>query len=211
MNGSPGPRATLVLLAALILAACERAPDAGGAAERTETSSVISEAQAIEIGERAAVALSTGLMGRVATAIQEGGPAYAVAFCSETALPLTDEIADGLDEGVEIKRTSSRLRNPRNAPDALERQALDHFEAELAAGRELPPYLLQHEGGEYRYYKPIVVAEFCTTCHAPRDELDPAVRRELEARYPDDQAVGYRIGDFRGLIRVSIPERARAR
>lgn len=168
-----------------------------------EEARVVSEAQAVEFGERAASTLTRELMGRVRTAMEAGGPAYAIEFCSERALPLTAAVADSL--GVEIKRTSSRLRNPRNAPDAQEQAALEYFESELAAGNELPSHRLQQVDGAYHYYKPIVVADFCTACHGPLESLDPAVREALAERYPEDRATGYQAGDFRGIIHVSIP------
>jgi len=89
--------------------------------------------------------------------------------------------------------------------DAHERAALEYFEAEMAAGRALPSHLVQRADGELRYYRPIVVAELCTTCHGPRDALDPAVAEALDRRYPDDEATSYRPGDFRGVVRVSVP------
>lgn len=152
-------------------------------------------------GPAAAIALTGELMGRVSAAIAEGGPAYAIDFCSEEALPLTLSVADEL--GVVIKRTSSRVRNPENAPDADERAALAYFEEQIDAGNALPEHLIRPVGDETRYYRPIIVAELCTACHGPRDTLDPAVQDVLDRRYPDDQATGYSAGDFRGLIRVS--------
>jgi hypothetical protein len=35
--------------------------------------------------------------------------------------------------------------------------------------------------------------------------MDPAVRTALEETYPEDLATGYEAGDFRGLIRVTVP------
>jgi hypothetical protein len=45
----------------------------------------------------------------------------------------------------------------------------------------------------------------CVNCHGPRDALAPGVAEILDAEYPDDRATGYRPGDLRGLVRVSIP------
>ena len=125
-----------------------------------------------------------------------------LAFCSEEALPLTSAVAEEL--GVRIKRTSSRVRSAENAPDADEQAALAYFERELEEGNPLPQHLIRRVDAETRYYRPIVVAELCTTCHGPRDALGPEVRAVLDERYPEDQATGYAAGDFRGLIRVTV-------
>ena len=49
--------------------------------------------------------------------------------------------------------------------------------------------------GRYRYLQPIYIQEGCLKCHGdPKGELDIAGR-------PKE---GYRVGDFRGAISVSI-------
>jgi hypothetical protein len=198
-----------MLVAAAAAAACggEEQRPAGevGGEPAARAPAAVSDAEAVTIGDSAAVALSRSLMSRVQMALQEGGPAYAIEFCSERALPITAAVQDSLAGGLELKRTSTRIRNPANAPDSLERAALAYFHSELEAGRPLPPYHLQQTEGGWRYYKPVVVADFCIACHGPRESLDPAVRQVLAERYPNDQATGYSPGDFRGVIRVSVP------
>jgi len=199
----------LMSLALAAAAACggeeQRRADEVGAEPAVSGAAAVSDAEAVAIGDSAAVALSRALMSRVQAALQEGGPAYAIEFCSERALAITAAVQDSLPGGLELKRTSTRVRNPANAPDSLEQAALAHFHSELDAGRPLPPYHLQQTEAGWRYYKPIVVADFCTACHGPRESLDPAVRQVLAQRYPNDQATGYSAGDFRGVIRVSVP------
>jgi hypothetical protein len=58
---------------------------------------------------------------------------------------------------------------------------------------------------EYRYYRALTVAPPCIQCHGATDEIDSAVQTILDERYPDDLATDYAVGDFRGLVRVSIP------
>ena len=36
--------------------------------------------------------------------------------------------------------------------------------------------------------------------------MDPKVVEKLRQLYPEDKATGYKLGDFRGVIRVTIPE-----
>lgn len=173
-----------------------------------EAAAPLTEQAATEIGARAATAVLSGLLARVKQAMQEGGPEHAIDFCSVTALPLTAELAKGQTPSVDIKRTSSRLRNPKNAPDALERQALTHFEQEIAAKQKLSPDLVQKVDGGYRYYRPIVMMSACLACHGEREAIAPKALAKLQERYPNDQAMGYKEGDFRGLIRVTVPATA---
>jgi mono/diheme cytochrome c family protein len=184
-------------------AATQAAPQASAPAEARAP---LTEAAATEVGERAATAVMSHLMARVKKAMAEGGPEHAIDVCSEVALPLTAEIAKTQTRGVEVKRTSSRLRNPKNAPDALERLALDHFET--ADPAKLPAELVQKVDDGFRYYRPIVVQPACLACHGDRAAMSPKVLSKLQERYPNDQATGYKAGDLRGIIRVSVPEAA---
>jgi hypothetical protein len=187
--------ACVVLLAASV-AACEPAEPAITAGE---------EQLVIETGEAAATQLRERLSGRLLAVIQADGPAAAIDVCATEALPLTGEIAAQFRDGLVIKRTSTRVRNPQNAPDSLELQALAWFETEIAAGRAPAHYLQPESNDRYRYYAPLRVATLCVQCHGPPDRIPAAVRSALAARYPQDRAIGYQEGDLRGLIRVSVP------
>jgi hypothetical protein len=166
------------------------------------------ERQTQHIGEEAAVTLGRALMSRVQAAAQEGGPVYAMDFCSLRAQDLTGEIEDTLRPGMQVKRTSFRYRNPLNAPDPYEEEALRYFEQAMAEQGSLPDNYVQFvHANEYRYYKPIVVQEFCLNCHGDPETFPAELRQVLNERYPNDNAVNYQEGDFRGVIRVSVPTR----
>ena len=162
------------------------------------------EAAVRSAGGRAADALIAGLGSHLAAALSQGGPAAAVEFCSTRAIELTAGVSDA--EGLEMKRTSLRYRNPANAPDQHETEALRYFEAALDETRVLPDAWVQRvDRDEYRYYRPLTVAPPCLTCHGSAAKIDPSVAEILEERYPGDVATGYAPGDLRGVIRVSIP------
>ncbi|GMV05006.1 MAG: hypothetical protein AMXMBFR53_12860 [Gemmatimonadota bacterium] len=192
------PSLAAALLAAALLAGCADAPFPSPTEETT----------AQEMGAAAAEQLSGTLVRHLMAALDSAGPAGAIEFCSREALPLTRQAAATVGS-VDVKRTSGRVRNPANAPDSLERAALEYFEAQALAGGALPASWLQVEGDvALRYYRPLVVNELCVQCHGPVTSLAPEVLEALSARYPSDQATGYLPGDFRGLIRVRIPREA---
>ena len=159
----------------------------------------------LQAGSAAADALTSTLIGNLTAALDSAGPAGAIDFCATEALPLTASAAAALGD-VEIKRTSTRIRNPANAPDSLEREALAWFESRLEAEGAMPTAWVQAEGtAALRYYRPLVVNDLCVRCHGPMTALPPEVLEALGRRYPADEATGYLPGDFRGLIRVRIP------
>lgn len=187
----------LVLLPVLWLA-CDRAPldDA-------------TRARVVAVGDSAAMSLVRTLGARLGEHMAQGGPAGAIAFCSAEAQTLTDSVSAALGEGWAVKRTTTKTRNPRNAPDSLEAEALRHFHDETAGGAEPPEHFVQATpDGDYRYYRPLRIAGLCLQCHGPRETLDPGVRQVLDTRYPADQATGYSEGDLRGLVRVTVPREA---
>lgn len=158
-------------------------------------------------GTAAAQALMTTLQANLVTSMEEGGPLQAIEFCASRALVLTDSVSDSLGDGVSIKRVSDRARNPENAPDASEIEAIRHFEAALADNGALPDDWVQETAaGEFRYYRPLTIAPPCLNCHGDPDTMDSRVVEVLRTTYPEDMATGYEAGAFRGLIRVSVSE-----
>lgn len=165
-------------------------------------------ARVVAAASPAASLLAGTLSGELMAAVAQGGPAHAIGFCAEEALELTGLVAAEMGEGWQVKRTARRTRNPANAPDELEADALDRFHAAEAEGATLEELVQRTPEGDFRYYRPLRIAPLCVECHGTRDAMDPAVLEALDARYPDDQATGYAEGELRGLIRITVPAAA---
>jgi hypothetical protein len=199
----------LVLLGAA-LAACSPSPESGAEADlQLPPDPVPAEARAdVEArGAAAAGALAQGLVGRLTAAIDDRGVAGAVDFCATEAMALTGEIIRAHDPELRIKRTTTRWRNPENAPDPEEARVLRYLESLETAEPGSAPETLTAMGpdGSYRFYRALRTAPMCLRCHGSVGEMDPEVREILRERYPDDRAIGYTEGEFRGVIRVQIP------
>ncbi len=141
-------------------------------------------------------------------AISENGPVHAMDVCSTKVRPITEAATGAFANVVELKRTSLRYRNPDNAPTKEEQDVLERFEKLLARGTELPPFYLQSRGDRFEFYKPLFVEAPCLACHGPKQGLSTEVRDRLRAMYPHDRAIGYRPGDLRGVLRVSLRKTA---
>jgi hypothetical protein len=164
-------------------------------------------------GDRAITRVGYSLVTEVTSAVAKDGPEAAVEVCHLKALPLTGEIIAGMPRIFAVKRTSLKLRNPANAPDPAEVLALEVYRKKIAADLDPPKMLLQRldqpgEKPEWRLYRPVVVMQQCLACHGPAENQSPALRETLRKRYPTDDANGYRAGEWRGLIRVSVAEPA---
>ncbi|MEZ5195294.1 MAG: DUF3365 domain-containing protein [Bacteroidales bacterium] len=165
----------------------------------------------VTAGNQISMDLVKSLKSELKIAIQEGGLSEAINVCSLKAIPLTKVIAEHADaENISIKRTSNKYRNPVNAPEKPETLALKHFEDLSASGKNLPEYYTQKITKDgityYNYYKPMKLEAVCLTCHGDATTIVPEVRNQIAELYPEDKAVNYKEGDFRGLIRITFPE-----
>lgn len=160
----------------------------------------------IAAARTASGALGAGLKTALVAAMQSGGPSEAVAVCNHSAPVIADSVSG--EQSMTVGRTSMRVRNPNNAPDAWESAQLEAFAAAIAEGAD--PATLEHaeiveiEGVEtFRYMKPIMMGAVCATCHGT--DVAPELYAEIKALYPEDAAVGYTPGEFRGAFTVMKP------
>ena len=143
-------------------------------------------------------------------AIKEGGFEKAIGVCNLKARPITETIEKASIENIQIKRTTFKYRNPDNAPDDIEKIALEHFQNLIEKNESLPDYYIQKVTNEevvkYYYFKPLTIENVCLSCHGIPENMDTRLLGQLSQLYPEDKAMGYKEGDFRGLISVIIPE-----
>jgi hypothetical protein len=172
----------------------------------TAAAAMTVEEQALSKGRMAASALSDTLREKLVASMKDSGPAGAMQVCSSQAQALTREVAE--KQGVRVGRTSLKVRNPMNAPDAWERQVLSRLQGQAREGK-LPDEVFEatEMGGKkvFRYAKPVNIAPVCTGCHGEISQIPEEVRGILKERYPLDQATGYKPGDLRGIVSAVIP------
>lgn len=163
------------------------------------------EASKVQKGEAVSAALVQKLGSELKGQIQSGGPMAALRFCSNYALTLSDQIAK--ESHTSVKRVSLKNRNPLNAAAAEEEAILIRWASLQHSGQKLPPYEIQQlPNGESVYYKPILINnEACLACHG-EIAADSPLSKAIKATYPDDSATGYKMGDLRGMIVVTLPK-----
>lgn len=128
----------------------------------------------------------------------ETGPAEAISACSSEAPRISRALST---DGIVMGRSSHKLRNPDNAPPAW----LEPLLSDYAAGTvDLIPQTVVIEDGRVGYIEPILVQPLCLSCHG--EELAAEVSSRIQSLYPDDQATGFKTGDFRGVFWVEFPE-----
>lgn len=163
----------------------------------------------VETSRAAAKELQTTLVGELQAAMKAGGPMKAIQVCNTKAPAIAAEISK--KHGFKIGRTSLKIRNPNNAPDAWEKKVLADFEKRKANGEDptkLEHYEMVKQDGKssFRYMKALPIPEGapCPVCHGAK--IDPALAAKLKELYPKDQATGFKVGDLRGAITIVEPE-----
>ncbi len=154
--------------------------------------------------EQAMNELQRALLTKLTAAMTSGGPAAAVEVCRTDARTIAEAVAKA--QGLELGRTSHRLRNPANAPRGWARPAVDAAAGSKAASEGLRVFDLGDRVGVLR---PIGTAEACTKCHGAADEVHRSIGATLAAAYPQDRATGFAPGDLRGWMWAEVPKTAR--
>lgn len=125
----------------------------------------------------------------------EGGAAGAIGVCRDQAPKIAQAVAR--EKGVMIGRTSEKLRNPANAAPS--------WAASLLADQPADARLAANTDGSLGVTLPIKLAANCLACHGNSDTMDPAVKAAIAAKYPKDQATGFKEGELRGWFWVEVP------
>ena len=161
------------------------------------------QAEFIKQGKRITLLSGKALSSEVVKAIEEGGLTHAVDYCHLKASPLTDSLSKA--NKVVIDRVSDQYRNPLHKADALDLQVLDTYRQQIASGQELQPHL-EMTGDIVIFYSPILLLNpLCLQCHGePGSTMDAQVNEFIKTKYPDDLATGYKLGDLRGLWKITF-------
>ncbi len=154
------------------------------------------------------------MMQALQTSMREVGPAEATAVCRHLAPEMAAEIS--AETGWQIRRPALKARNPANRPTELERGVLLGYLTRSLAGQSLEEMetvrLVEQDGKAYVHYmRAIPTLDACLTCHG--SDLAPDVAAKIAEVYPEDEAIGFQVGELRGafsLLRPYDPEAAPA-
>jgi hypothetical protein len=130
----------------------------------------------------------------LADQLQKGGVAAALPYCRPESYASTDSLARTLL--ATPRRFSSRPRNP-------------HNQAALAP-TELRPdttrLIKRPTADAFVYQRPIILSDAqCLRCHGEvGQDISAADYALIKKQYPQDRAIGYRLGDAMGVWRVSF-------
>ena len=110
------------------------------------------------------------------------------------------------ENGWKVKQIAAKYRNLAHAPDNdNSRMALARFADDSNLNGFWARETLDGQSG-LRYYRRINVEVSCLACHGAKGDRPDFVK----AKYPEDNAYNFNVGDLRGMYVVFIPEDVKA-
>lgn len=170
----------LFLLVLIIAASLVGSPASSQAPESTRGSQILYQYRK-DLQDTLRVAMNQGVV-------------EAVEACRIQAPEVADSWSQG---GVRVGRASHRLRNPRNVPPDWVEPILNAY---IASAADRGPRTVELQGGRLGYVEPIVLQPLCTACHG--ESISSEVSAKILKHYPEDEAVGFKVGDLRGVFWV---------
>ena len=159
----------------------------------------------LSVGKNHVIEAKSALSKNLIDAINHGGTEYAIGFCNNKAIILTDSMSELT--GAQIKRVTDKPRNPINSASETEMSFIEELKAAQVNGQALKPKLQESMGKMIAYY-PIEINSMCLQCHGTAEtDIKADVMYKLKSLYPNDMATGYRENDIRGIWVVEMEKK----
>lgn len=131
--------------------------------------------------------------------IKTEGHVAAIRVCNEQAPQIAQAV--GSDLNLEVGRTALRVRNPKNAPTARQRDVLQQFVEQWQHTKNVvPTATYTNDQGQQVWVQAIVMQPQCAACHG--SNIEPALKQAIVERYPEDAATNFEVGQIRGAFVV---------
>ncbi len=145
------------------------------------------------------VALSTNLK----KAMKKGEVAGALKYCNTKASKIIDSLSNA--NNAIIRRTTNKVRNEHDAPDEKESKVLKLYQSAVKNGAPLTPHVSLNDDNTVSFFAPIKMKKVCLKCHGTvGKELSKTDFDLIKKLYPNDEATGYKEGDFRGMWSIKM-------
>ena len=164
----------------------------------------LSEMDAKKIAKEAIENVGGKLKHTLMQKVKTGGFANAADFCSTEAGKLAKEASKSLPNGVSVQRITNKPRNSLNKATLDHLKVLSSIDAELKKGNTPQMIVKKLSANHYQVYKPLIMAGKCLNCHGDNSTRNKEAYKIIQAKYPNDKAIGYKKGELRGAFLVDI-------
>lgn len=123
-----------------------------------------------------------------------------IGFLPAHAMPrISTEFLHFVRTGLSFNNVSDQARNPQNAADAVELEAINYFRADTEASYRMVPFNTPDGRHFYHYAKPLRIEQYCLKCHGSEAEAPPTIRAQYDIGFD------YKLGDVRGILSIKLP------
>ena len=129
------------------------------------------------------------LMKTLKSSLKSGGVKNAINTCHLSAKKIEAKHNDSV---ITLGRSSLKYRNPLNKPEKWLIPILENYEMTKSVKAQIVSV-----DKDKIYIEPIYVKGLCLNCHGNISQVQKKLIGKL---YPSDKAVGYKMGDFRGVF-----------
>ncbi|MEA3288615.1 MAG: DUF3365 domain-containing protein [Campylobacterota bacterium] len=170
----------------------------------TTKKDIVSDKEIKLQAKQAIIAVGGALKKNMIEKMKAGGPANAAEFCSVSATNLAKEVSKTLPEGVSVKRITDKPRNINNQATQEQSKILKELESNMKQDKKADTLVKQISNNHYQVYKAVQVGGKCTICHGTETKRNQNAYNVIASKYPNDKAIDYKKGDFRGAFLVDI-------
>lgn len=143
------------------------------------------------------LAIKESLLKELSSSIKKNGPEKSIEFCHENVGEIYKISDKTLAEKYEFGRTSLKVRNSKNKPSEWIIKYLKNYQKSNSTKSAIHIF----DDGKKAYLEPLFVGGLCLQCHG--ENVTPQLIKKIKEYYPNDNATGYKINEFRGFIWVN--------
>jgi len=164
----------------------------------------LTEMEAKRIAKQAIKNVGGKLKHTLMQKVKKGGFANAADFCATQANNIAKEASKTLPQGVRVQRITDKPRNSLNRATIEHLKVFSYIKEKMNQGRT-PPMVVKKIGeNHFQIYKPLIIDGKCLNCHGDSSSRNQEAYKVISAKYPNDKAIGYQKGEFRGAFLVDI-------
>ncbi len=153
----------------------------------------------IKVGDSIAAKSFDHLRTALQASMSADGPAAAITFCRQQAMPLTSKYNT---DSITVMRVAEKFRNPSNALKNPDSTVWSQYKTAMANGDSIFSKTVVTDTAIH-YYKPILLLPLCSTCHGVAGKDIPAsLVTVIDSLYPGDRAKDFLVGELRGMWHI---------
>ncbi len=120
---------------------------------------------------------------------------------------IAKKISEQFPEGVKVRRTALKYRNPANKPDEIDLKVMKQMKEDKKAKKFKAKPVVVDAGDKNRVYVPLLIDDVCLKCHGDTTKMDKKVQEIIKKNYPEDKATGFKLYDIRGVVVAELPKK----